>query len=77
MNNALTENDLSDLAAAAARKGTGDSPLLRASELDDGGEKLIGLGMLEVRVAAVHGVAGSERLGPTADGLDELFERGL
>lgn len=77
MNNALTTDDLTDLAAVAARTGSDNSKLMRASELDDNGAKLLGLGLLEVRSEGWPGIPGSKRLGVSDAGLDELFERGL
>jgi hypothetical protein len=77
MNNALTADDLSDLAYLGSSTGGDAAQCARASQLDDHGAKLIGLGLAEVRREAVHGVVGSERIGITDAGLDELFERGL
>ena len=76
MNNALTQDDLSDLNAVAsgARTASGERRDLRASELDDSGAKLLGLGLVEVRTAAVYGIEGSVRLGVTDAGLDVLHE---
>lgn len=71
MNNALTADDVSDLNAVAegARNRDGSRRNLRASELDDGGAKLIGLGLVK-RVARA-----AAYLAMTDAGLDELFER--
>ncbi len=77
MNNALTDDDLSDLNAVAERTGSDTSKCIRAGELDDGGERLIGLGLVEVRSPGYPGYVGSRRLGVSDAGLDELFERGL
>jgi hypothetical protein len=79
MNNALTTDDLSDLLAVSngARCPNGERRDLRASELDDNGAKLLGLGLVEVRTPAVYGIEGSVRLGVSDAGLDELHERGL
>jgi hypothetical protein len=70
MNNALTADDLSDLAAIkrGASNPDGSWRYLRASELDDGGAKLIGLGLAEE-------CAGHVEL--TEAGHVELEERGL
>jgi hypothetical protein len=79
MNNALTQDDLADLLAVSngARSPNGERRYLRASELDDNGAKLLGLGLVEVRTPAVYGIEGSVRLGVSDAGLDELHERGL
>ncbi len=77
MNNALTADDLADLAYLGSNTGSDAGQCARASQLDDHGAKLIGLGLAEVRREAVYGVPGSARLGITDAGLDELFERGI
>lgn len=77
MNNALTADDLSDLKYVSDRTGSDWQKLPCARELDDNGERLLGLGLLEVRVAAKYSLPGSARLGVSDAGLDELFERGL
>lgn len=75
----LTTDDVADLSAVAsgARAASGERRNLRASELDDGGTKLLGLGLVEVRTAAVYGIEGSVRLGVTDAGLDVLHEAEL
>jgi hypothetical protein len=77
MNNALTADDLTDLAAVAEQTGSDSSKCIRAGQLDDHGARLLELGLVEVRSEGVPGFPGSKRLGVSDAGLDELFERGL
>jgi hypothetical protein len=77
MNNALTQDDLSDLAAVAEQTGSDSSKCIRAGQLDDHGARLIELGFAEVRSEGWPGIPGSARIGITDAGLDELFERGI
>lgn len=70
----LTSDDVADLEYVGNFTGSDWRALPRAGELDDNGVKLIGLGLLEVRVEAKYGLAGSARLGVTDAGLDVLHE---
>ena len=62
----LTSDDVADLEYVGDRTGSDWNYLPRAGELDDNGEKLIGLGLLEMRT--------STRIGVTDAGLDVLHE---
>lgn len=69
----LTEDDISDLFALTERTGSNVDKLMRASELDDS-DRLLDLGVAEVRRAAVYGIDGSKRIGTSDLGLDVVFE---
>jgi len=62
----LTSDDVADLEYVGSLTGSDWRTLPRAGELDDNGEKLIGLGLLEMRT--------STRIGVTDAGLDVLHE---
>jgi hypothetical protein len=70
MNNALTADDVTDLAAVikGAHAGRDGRRNLRTSELDDHGARLAGLGLVTVR---------SGHIEMTEAGWCELFERGI
>lgn len=70
MNNALTADDLLDLAAVklGGSHSDGSPRYLRTSEIDDHGVRLIGAGLVEV----VNG-----HLALTVAGVVEADERGL
>jgi hypothetical protein len=70
----LSADDVADLEYVGSLTGSDWRTLPRAGELDDYGAKLIGLGLLEVRVEPKYGLAGSARLGVTDAGLDALYE---
>jgi hypothetical protein len=70
----MTADDISDLLALTERTGGNIGNLMRASELDDNGDRLLSLGVAEVRRPAVYGIDGSKRLGTSDIGLDVVFE---